>query len=90
MHAYAECTDVRGLWDLVLDRWEVATSERLYPQDRRVTLLGDRGEMDLATSREMWRLVHAATVWVVHRTDPARTGTLATVARLGRAPRMQC
>ena len=50
-HAYAECKDVGGLWDLVLDRWEVATSERLDPRDRRVTLLGDRGETDLATSR---------------------------------------
>ena len=70
-HAYAECKDVRGLWDLVLDRWEVATSERLDPRDRRVTLLGDRGETDLATSREMWRLVHAATAWVIHKTISA-------------------
>ena len=67
-HAYATCESVRTLWAMVLDRWEAATKERLDPDDLRITLLGDRGDEDLAVSRDMWRLVHAATMWTVHRT----------------------
>jgi hypothetical protein len=67
-HVYAECPKVRGLWLLVLDRWKASTMEDLQADDLRVTLLGDRGEQDMATSRGMWRIVHAATIWVIHRT----------------------
>ena len=65
-HAYAQCETVQRLWTLILERWEVATKEKLDPSDLRVTMLGDRGAEDYAVSRDLWRLVHAATAWVIH------------------------
>ena len=69
-HAYADCEQgVRQLWEVVVRRWNTHTGQTLDARDRRVTLLGDRGEQAHAMSEPLWRMVHAATIWIVHRTQ---------------------
>ena len=71
-HTYAECEPVAALLRMVINRWNAATGEELDPLDLKVVLLGDRGEKARAISEEPWRIVHAATMWVVHTTAKAR------------------
>ena len=67
-HAFATCPHVAALWHAVIKRWNLATCQELDHTDLRVTMLGDRGEQAHALSHGLWRMVHAATLWVIHFT----------------------
>ena len=43
------------------------TMQHLDPHDLRVVLLGDRGEETHALTEDLWRMVHASAVWIIHR-----------------------
>ena len=67
-HRYAEHAPTRQLWEEVIARWNVATYDTLSAADLRVTLLGDRGDNAKAVDETLWRMVHAATIWAIHKT----------------------
>ena len=72
MPTYAQCEPVAALWQLVIARWNASTGQSVDAHDLRVTLLGDRGEAEAhALTEALWRVVHAATVWVIHCTAKA-------------------
>ena len=67
-HAFHACEPIARFWRQVIERWNAHTGEQLDPSDPKVTLLGDRGEGARAYTEEMWRVVHAACLWVINST----------------------
>lgn len=57
------------VWDMVISRWNAATCQELDSTDLRITLLGDRGEQTHKLTEDLWRIVHAATIWSIHCTN---------------------
>ena len=67
-HAFDECAEVRAFWDMLIGDWNESMYEYVDPKDKKVTLLGDRGDEARAISEEPWRVVHACAVWAIHKT----------------------
>jgi len=66
-HRYAQHPGTQALWQEVVARWNAATYDTVNAADMRVTLLGDRGDGTKAVDETLWRMVHAATIWTIHR-----------------------
>ena len=66
-HRYAQHPGTQALWQEVVARWNAATYDTVNAEDVRVTLLGDRGDGTKAVDETLWRMVHAATIWTIHR-----------------------
>ena len=67
-HAYDECAEVRTFLEMVIGNWNESMYEEVDASDKRVSLLGDRGEDAKAISEEPWRVVHACIVWAINAT----------------------
>ena len=52
---------------MVIRRWNAGTGQELDETDPRLTLLGDRGDHGHALTEHLWRVTHAATIYVIYR-----------------------
>jgi hypothetical protein len=70
-HGFSECSKVAKLFDHVITNWNENMYEMIGIKEQRslrTTLAGDRGIGAKASTEEAWRVVHAATVWVIYKT----------------------
>ena len=67
-HIITDCPHALALWSAVLLRWNAHTGEAIEYNDKRVTMLGDRGEHRSEATEEPWRMLHAVVVQVLLRT----------------------
>ena len=70
-HGFDECAQVALLWKMIITNWNASMLEQLDHTDKRITLLGDRGDDARAVTEEAWRVVHACAQWIIHTTRNA-------------------